>query len=213
VDLPEGCIFNARTKGQHVSEVEAQIKTIKERARGVIATSAYRLSSILLMWPILFVVSRINLVGNSVTSEIITPNEAIYGRKVNYKKDLAIRFGDYCEIHEYDEVTNTMKARTVAAIALMSIGNIQGSWWFMKLNTGKAVRRERWVKMRLTEDMIAKLDNMADNSGPGSKGMDFMNEGRLIDDDMEIEVEAIGTKLLLGRRNQASSQHGNRWNC
>jgi hypothetical protein len=36
VDLPEGCIFNARTKAQ--------------RARGVIATSPYRLSSILLMW-------------------------------------------------------------------------------------------------------------------------------------------------------------------
>jgi hypothetical protein len=133
-----------------VNEVEAQIKTIKERARGVIATSPYRLSSILLMWLVLFVVSRINLVGNSVTSEFISPNEAIFGRKVNCKKDLALRFGDYCKIHEYDEVTNTMKARTVATIAPISTGNIPGSWWFMKLNTGNAVRRDRWVEMRLT---------------------------------------------------------------
>jgi hypothetical protein len=141
------------------------------------------------------VVSRINLVGNSVTSEFISPNEAIFGREVNYKKDLALRFGDYCEIHEYDEVTNTMKARTVAAIALMSTGNIQGRWWFMKLNTGKAVRRDRWVEKK---DMIAKLNNMADNSGPGSKGMDFMYEGRLIDDDMETEIEAIGDQAASG---------------
>ena len=59
------------------------------------ATLPYKLTKILIMWLVLFVVSRLNLVGNSVTSEFISPNEAVYGRKANFKTDLALNFGDY----------------------------------------------------------------------------------------------------------------------
>ena len=181
-DLPVGCVFNARTKGQHVNEIEVQIRTVKERTRGILATLPFRLTKILLMWLVLFVVSRLNLVGNSVTSEFISPAEAVYGRKANYKTDLALNFGDYCELHEFDEVTNTMRPRTVAALALMSTGNAQGSWWFLKLNTGKTVRRDRWIEMRLTDEMIQKLNTMADSSGSSANRAEFLYDGELIAD-------------------------------
>ena len=133
------------------------------------------------MWLVLFVVSRLNLVGNSVTSEFISPNEAVYGRKANFKTDLALNFGDYCEIHEYDDITNTIKPRTVAALALMSTGNTQGSWWFLKLNTGRTVRRDRWIEMRISEDMVQKLNRMAEAGGARDGMAEFLYDGELID--------------------------------
>ena len=193
-ELPAECIFNARTKGQHVNEVEVQIRTVKERTRGILSIHPYRLTKILLMWLVLFVVSRLNLVGNSVTYEFISPSEAVYGRKANYKTDLALNFGDYCEIHEYDEVTNSMKPRTVAAIALMSTGNAQGSWWFLKLNTGKAVRRDRWISMPLSEDMVEKLNRMADAAGPGGSRGEFLYDGELIGDYVRESEEPLPSR-------------------
>jgi hypothetical protein len=61
--------------------------------------------------------------------------------------------------------------------------------------------------------MIAKFNNMDNNSGPGSKGIDFMYEGRLIDDDIETEGETIGDQAAPGTEIPSQLRHGNRWKC
>ena len=63
----------------------------------------------------------------------------------------------------------------------MSTGNTQGSWWFLKLNTGRTVRRDRWIEMRISEDMVQKLNRMAEAGGARDGMAEFLYDGELID--------------------------------
>ena len=127
-----GINVNPSGAGSHVPVVENKIKTVKERVRGHIATMPFKLCVSLLVWLVYFCVSRINLVPTSTMSaEYVAPREAFNGTRLDYKRDLGLKFGEYCEVHEQYLVTNTMAPRTRPAIALMSKGNKQGSWQFM----------------------------------------------------------------------------------
>jgi hypothetical protein len=62
--------------------------------------------------------------------EYICPIEKLFGRKINVDKELKLGFGDYVQVHA-DTVDNSMKPRTQGAIALMSAGNLEGSWYVL----------------------------------------------------------------------------------
>ena len=102
-DLPEGVIFNARTKNQHVSEIEAAIRVVKERARGVKNILPYTLAPLLLMWFVAYVTTMLNWVPVKTLSERVSSN---FGRKCNTETDLSLQFGQYVETHDHDIITN-----------------------------------------------------------------------------------------------------------
>jgi hypothetical protein len=56
----------------------------------------------------------------------VLPREVFLGRKLDYNKDIKLSFGDYAQVHQDDVITNTMAERTVGALALGPMGNIQG---------------------------------------------------------------------------------------
>ena len=73
------------------------------------------------------------LVPTRNTVDYVSPREKLYGRKINVDKELKHGFGDYIEVHS-DNIDNSNKARNFGAIALMSAGNFEGSWYYMLLN-------------------------------------------------------------------------------
>ena len=110
-----GVIVNPNGAGSHVPVIENKIKTIKKRVRGHINTLPFRLCTSLLVRLVYDCVSRLNLVPTSTMStEFVCPPEAFTGMRLDYKRDLRLRFGQYCEIHEQHLVTNTMASRTKA---------------------------------------------------------------------------------------------------
>jgi hypothetical protein len=53
------------------------------------------------------------------------------GRKLGYNKVMKLPlFGDYAQVHRDDVITNTMAERTVGALALGPVGNIQSGYSF-----------------------------------------------------------------------------------
>ena len=62
----------------------------------------------------------------------VSPREKLYGRQINVKKELKHGFGDYVQVHTVS-VDNSNKPRTQAAVALVSSGNLEGSWYYMLL--------------------------------------------------------------------------------
>ena len=85
-DLPEGVIFNARTKNQHVSEIEAAIRVVKERVRGVKNILPYTLAPLLLI--------------------------VMFGRKCNVETNLSLQFCQYVETrydHQHSQVQDHSK--------------------------------------------------------------------------------------------------------
>ena len=188
-DLPEGVIFNARTKNQHVSEIEAAIRVVKERTRGVKNILPYTLAPLLLMWLVAYVTTMLNWVPVKTLSERVSSNVVMFGRKCNAETDLSLQFGQYVETHDHDMITNTLKSRTTPSIALMPVGNLQGSWWFLPLveplGSAKPVRRDRWTEIPMPDSALAALNAWALNSGGGKVDFSFTLDGR------EIELEQV----------------------
>lgn len=63
-----------------------------------------------------------------VINQNMCPTVLFIGLKVNYKKELELGFGDYCEVH------------MIPCIALCPSNNATGSWKFLSLAMNKRIR-------------------------------------------------------------------------
>jgi hypothetical protein len=68
-----------------------------------------------------------------------------------------VPFGTYCGVHTDTEITNAMELRTRWGFCLGSTGNMQGSYTFMSLTTGKKFIRQKFTEMPMTESMIKQV--------------------------------------------------------
>ena len=84
------------------------------------------------MWLVKYAVSRIVLAPKRNFNNHISPREKLSGRKIDVDKEIKHGFGEYVQVHN-DIIDNSTKPRTSGAIALMSSGNLEGSWYYMLL--------------------------------------------------------------------------------
>ena len=69
-------------------------------------------------------------------STTLSPSTVITGKPpMDFHNLLKIKYGDYAQV--FKETNNDMSERTVGAIALYPSSNLQSSWYFMSLATGK----------------------------------------------------------------------------
>ena len=92
------------------------------------------------MWLVEYAVSRIVLAPTRNSINHISPGEKLCGRKIDVDKEIKHGFGDYIQVHN-DVIDNSTKPRTTGAIALMSSGNLEGSWFYMLLTNEHIVKR------------------------------------------------------------------------
>ena len=154
--------YNPAGPGQHVPVVERKIRLIKERVRAHIHSIPFNLSQTLLVYLIYFVVACINMLPNHNRMDRTSPKELLTGRKINFDTDLRIGFGDYVHSTTPNIVKNSMEARTQGCIALLPIGNIQGSVKFLRLDTNKIVTRDQWKTLPMPDIVISRLNDLAD---------------------------------------------------
>eukprot|EP01036_Dinobryon_divergens_P034556 gene34556-44667_t len=91
-----------------------------------------------------------------------SPKELLTGRKINFDTDLRVGFGDYVHATAPNIVKNSMEPRTQGCIALLPIGNIQGSVKFLRLDTNKTVTRDQWKALPMPDIVISRLNDLAD---------------------------------------------------
>ena len=72
-------------------------------------------------------------------SEKWSPHELVSLTKLDTKLHCRAPFGSYCETHEDPDITNRLDPRTKWAICMGPTGNLQGSYKFLSLSTGKKV--------------------------------------------------------------------------
>jgi hypothetical protein len=89
-------------------------------------------------------------------------------------------FGEYCQIHEDNMISSTMKERTIDAIALKMKGNSQGSAEFLSLNTWRIVTRNKWITLPMPNSVIDKINEKAVKE----KRYNIINEPILIDENV-----------------------------
>lgn len=111
-------------------------------------------------------------------SRTISPRELVTGVMLDASKHCVVPFGAYVQTHE--EHDNTMSTRTIGAIALRPTGNAQGGHYFMSLETGRRINRNKWTEVPMPVDVIDRVNKMV---------KDTMNNRLLFGNRNNVEVE------------------------
>ena len=149
---------NIVSRGEHVPEIERYIRVLKERARCYFAildeVEIYTLPRQMVIHLMITVNFYMNtFVWRKGVSQILPPITIVTGLVPDFKKHFHVLYGEYC--NTYEGTTNTMKLRTVGALALGPSGNTQGGVRCYSLRTGKILNR-------MTKDItIAKMPDEA----------------------------------------------------
>jgi hypothetical protein len=91
-------------------------------------------------------------------SNTLSPNTIISGETLDFKKDLSLQIGQYCQVHEEETSCNRQVARTKGEISLGPSGNMQGGFKFMALNSGKKIVRRSWNVITMPDIAITRVN-------------------------------------------------------
>ncbi len=146
---------------------------------------------------------------NSGVSANLSPRELVIRHKLDFKKHCRAQFGSYCEVHDEPVPTNSMISRTTPAIVLGPTGNLQGTYKFFSLTTGKKIKQRQFLPYSMPDTVIARVEQYGkENALPGifdfadrngvlfewNDEVDKCREGILEEDDV-ILYPSIAAKL------------------
>jgi len=196
-DLIPQLTSNTTAAREHVGEIERRIRVIKERARGTMSVLPYEALPKLMVIELLhFCVMWLNAFPvKSGISEKFSPRELVSRHKLDAKLHCKSPFGSYCEVHTDPDITNTTEPRTRWAICLGPTGNLQGSYKFMSLTTGRKIVRRKFTEMPVTDSVIEQVAKWArkDRSITGVTFMDKYGVEYKFDD----EEDAVMNEQLM----------------
>ena len=101
-----------------------------------------------------------------------SPSELILNRKLDFNAHCKVEFGEYVQTHE--EHDNSMATRTVGAIATCPTGNIQGGYYFIRLDTGRRINRKDWTLLPMPPEVIDQFHRLA-RRAKAKKTLTFTN--------------------------------------
>ena len=166
-----GCLGNVSLEicgpDEHVPEVERSIRTMKETMRATAHGLPYRrLPKIMIVELVAMATRCLNgFPKEDGVSEHMSPYSIVTGRsRVDYNK-IPLEFGSYVQL--LDRSVNTIRSRTIGAIALNPTGNENGAYRFMSLKTGQIITKGpgSWTEVPITDIAIARVEALAKQEG------------------------------------------------
>jgi hypothetical protein len=147
----------------HVGDVERSIRTIKERLRSCVHGLPYkRLPKLLIHSMVADVVRCLNnFPWKRGISDTLSPATIVTGVATPDYTCMRLELGSYVQVFEDSDPTNTPRARSLGAIALLPTGNAQGDYYFLSLSTGARISRHNWTEVPLTDTAIARVEALA----------------------------------------------------
>jgi hypothetical protein len=177
-------LLNKTANEEHVGEVERFIRTIKERMRCSITTMPFKhvpnrmvieLAKRVVFWFHEFP-------AKDGISARLSPRTIMTGQTINHDRHCKYDFGEYVQTHE--EHDNTMATRTVGALALRPTGNIQGSFYFLSLDTGRVINQLHATRLPMPNEVIDRVHRMT-RQQKAQPGLVFLDRDMqlMVDDD------------------------------
>ena len=160
VDMPRAPRTNVASANEHVEKLDRRIRVLKERARAIRHSLPYGRIPKLMIIHLVFTATRLinYFIPKGGISTTHSPHVLLSGIPLEYKRDLALPFGAYCQVHQEDTPRNSDKARTVGAVCLGSKGNTQGGQWFLNLETGKKMSGYKWDQLPIPDTVIQRVN-------------------------------------------------------
>ena len=134
---------NLTAAEEHQSDIERMFRVIKERFRAIYHRCPFA------MWPKIMIIRGASEAVKWLNtfppaggiSTTYSPRAIITGRPVDYDKHCHIRFGSYVQAITQNDPTNTPKERTMDAIFLRTLDNIQGGYEVLNLKDRQAYHK------------------------------------------------------------------------
>jgi hypothetical protein len=149
---------------EHLGIIERSVRTIKERARcSCHAVPFKRHTKLMTKSLVKEVVSLLNAFpSKDGISSTLSPAAIVEGREKEDFNKPRISHGSYAMVHK--GTTNTMKRRSVPALALQHSNN-RGGHYFMSLYTGKRLHSYNWIELPIDDEVIDRVHELAQNEG------------------------------------------------
>ena len=156
-----GITLNTIANDEHVPKVERYIRTLKERTRATYNTLPFKQMPSRLIIEMVYAANlwlNMFLHPNGI-SQTMSPRAILMGHCIEYATHCQLEFGEYVQTHE--EHDNSMQPRTIGAISLWPMGNVQGGYFFSSLTTGRVLNRNRWTRLPMPNEVIDRVHCMA----------------------------------------------------
>ena len=82
------------------------------------------------------------------------------GETLDIKNHFCLKLGQYCKVHEEEIQCNNKSPITKGAIYLGTIGNIQGVYNIMALNSGRKIVWRNWDLIPMPDTLIACVNTL-----------------------------------------------------
>jgi hypothetical protein len=161
--LVPGLNLNTTAAKEHVPKIKRRIRVIKEQGRALLNTLPYKKMPQLILIELLYhVVLWVNAFpSKSGISETLSPREIVLQHRLDFAKHCRAPFGSYCKAHDEPAPTNNMVSRATPSIVLGPTGNLQGTYKFFSLTTGKKIKRRQFTRYPMSDSVIAKVEQFA----------------------------------------------------
>ena len=181
-----GLQLNTMSNDEHVPEIEWQIRTLKERTRGIYCTLPFRKIPRRLIIEMLYAANYwLNMfLRKGGISQTMSPHTLLTGLTMNYNRHCRLECGEYVQTHE--EHDNSLNPHSIGALALRPTGNVQGGYFFFSLTTGKVINRMQWTPIPMPKEVINRVERMARQEHAGTTLLfEDRDHNEIIDPDQE----------------------------
>jgi hypothetical protein len=161
-DMSRSPRLNLAAANKHVPEIERPIRMVKERIHAVRHSLPFeRIPKVMTIHMVLHVVEILNYFPTKGgISQQWSPHMIMAGKPLDYKKELAMQFGSYCQVHMHNSPQNSMKERTLGGICLGPSGNEQGGCCFLHLSTGVKITAYKWTILPMPDNVILRVNQL-----------------------------------------------------
>ena len=177
--------MNYSSAQEHVPDIERSIRVIKERFRSLFHRLPYKcITKQMVKYGAMECVRWLNsFPTKGGISNYYSPRTIITGRTIDYNKHCVIPFGSYVQASQENNPTNTTAPRTIGCIYLRSLDTYQGGHELLNLNTNKIITRSKVINIPITQQVIERVEYIANKEGMKPDLVFKNRKGDLIQDD------------------------------
>jgi hypothetical protein len=118
-----------------------------------------KMSQVILIELIYFVVLLLNAFPTKTgISAMLSPHKILYRHKLDFAKHCKALFMAYCKAHNKSVPTNTVGTRSTPTTVLGPTGNLQGTYKFFSLATGKKIKQRKMMAYPMPDLLIKKVE-------------------------------------------------------
>ena len=160
-------VINPSSTNEHVPDAERNIRTIKEGVRTAFSRLPFqKIPKLMIQKLVVSTTDKLNYFPTKKgISDVYSPRLILQLGNLDYDKHCQLVFGTYVQAHDEPRPSNRMDERTIDAIFLQPMKNMQGGHELMDLHTGACITRRRATVVPITTAIIQTVNKMGEDQG------------------------------------------------